>query len=137
VRPVELSRNLQVRSGEPDPLAADIVHVREDRGDGADSVLAGRFRSPGGRVKMFDQNLVHALIGGKDLDCGLAKLSVNLGSTSDNLTRAHGSLLLDPSYVRGVGKPEAILTTCVAGLSLRRPKEYVTVEKLRFYSEPQ
>ena len=35
---------------------------------------------------MFDKNLVDALIGGKDLDCGSAELSVNLG-----LTRGHGS----------------------------------------------
>jgi hypothetical protein len=28
-------------------------------------------RSPGGRVEMFDKNLIHAIIGGKDLDCGL------------------------------------------------------------------
>jgi hypothetical protein len=35
---------------------------------------AGRFDSSGGRVKMFDKNLVHAIIGGKDLDCGSAEL---------------------------------------------------------------
>ena len=34
---------------------------------------------------MFDQNLVHAIIGGKDLDRGSAELSVNLV-----LTRGHG-----------------------------------------------
>src|SRR5229473_1705558 len=51
--------------------------------------LAGRFGSPGGRVKMFDKNLVHAIIGGKDLDCGSAELSVNLV-----LTRGHGSYSL-------------------------------------------
>jgi hypothetical protein len=85
---VELSWNLQVRSCKPDPLGADIVHVREDRRNGAG--LAGRFGSPGGRVKTFDKNLVHAIIGGKDLDCGSAELSVNLV-----LTRCHGSLLLD------------------------------------------
>jgi hypothetical protein len=39
---------------------------------------------------MFDKNLVHAIIGGKDPDCGSAELSVNLV-----LTRGHGSLLLD------------------------------------------
>jgi hypothetical protein len=39
---------------------------------------------------MFDKNLVHAIIGGKHLDCSSAELSVNLG-----LTRGHGSLLLD------------------------------------------
>jgi hypothetical protein len=39
---------------------------------------------------MFDKNLVDAIIGGKDLDCGSAELSVNLV-----LTRGHGSLLLD------------------------------------------
>ena len=88
MRAVELSWDLQVRSGKPDPLGADIVHVREDRRDGAG--LAGRFGSPGGRIKMFDKHLVHALIGSKDLHCGLAELSVNLV-----LTRGHGSLLLD------------------------------------------
>jgi hypothetical protein len=39
---------------------------------------------------MFDKKLVHAIVGGKDLDCGSAELSANLG-----LTRGHGSLLLD------------------------------------------
>ena len=98
VRAVELCWNLQIRSGKPDPLAADIVHMGEDRRNGADFVLAGvfagglgwRFRCPGGRVEMFDKNLVDALIGDKDLDGGSAELSVNLG-----LTRGHGSLLLD------------------------------------------
>jgi len=79
-----------MRSCKPDPLAADIVHVPEDRGDGPGVGLGGRFGSTGGRVKMFDKNLVHAIIGGKNLDCGSAELSVNLG-----LTRGHGSLLLD------------------------------------------
>ena len=88
VRAVELWWNLQVRSRKPDPLGADIVHVREDRHNGAG--LSGRFGSPRGRVKMFDKNLVHAIIGGKDLDRGSAELSVKLG-----LTRGHGSVLLN------------------------------------------
>jgi len=83
---VELWWNLQVRSCKPDPLGADIVQVREDRRNRADFAFAGRFRSPGGRVKMFDKNLVHAIIGGKDPDCGSAELSVNPG-----LTGGHGS----------------------------------------------
>ena len=86
-RAVELPWNLQVRSGKPDPLRADIVHVREDRRNGAG--LAGRFNFPGGRVKMFDENLVHAIVGGKDLDRGLAELRANLV-----LTRSHGSLYI-------------------------------------------
>src|SRR5437667_6993288 len=104
VRAVELWRNLQVRRCKPDPLAADIVHVREDRRNGADVVFSGVFAErfgcrrsgpPGGRVKMFDKNLIDAIVGEKDpggkvLDCGSAELSVNLG-----LTRGHGSLLLD------------------------------------------
>src|SRR5439155_27084181 len=91
-----------------------IVHVREDRRNGADvvfsGVFAGRFGcrrsgTPGGRVKMFDKNLVDAIVGEKDpggkvLDCGSAELSVNLGLTIDDLTRGHGSLLLDLSYFR-------------------------------------
>src|SRR3984893_18118894 len=88
VRAVELWWNLQVRSCQPHPLGADIVHVREDRRNGAG--LARWFGSPGGRVKTFDKNLVHAIIGCKDLDRGSAGLSVHLV-----LTRSHGSLLLD------------------------------------------
>ncbi len=42
---------------------------------------------------MFDQNLVHAVIGGKDLDSGTAELSVNPGLTIGGLARGHGSLL--------------------------------------------
>jgi hypothetical protein len=61
------------------------MHVGEDRRNAAD--IAGRFGSPGGRVKMFDKSLVHAIIGGKNLDCGPAELNVNLG-----LKRGHGSL---------------------------------------------
>jgi hypothetical protein len=44
---------------------------------------------------MFDKNLVHAIMGGKDLDCGSAELSVNLGLTIGALTRGHGFVLLD------------------------------------------
>jgi hypothetical protein len=87
-RAMELRGNLQVRSCQPDPLGAGIVHVREDGRDGAD--LAGRFGPPGGWVKMFDKNLIHAIVGGKDPDRGPAGLSLNLG-----LTRGHGSLFLD------------------------------------------
>src|SRR5437870_986052 len=42
VRAVELWWNLQVRSCKPDPLGADIVHVREDRCNSAGLVFAGR-----------------------------------------------------------------------------------------------
>jgi hypothetical protein len=85
---VELPWNLQVRSGKPHPLGSDIVHVGEDRRNGAD--VAGRFGFPGGRVKMFDKHLVDAIIGGKDLDCGSAEFGLNLG-----LTLGHGFQLLD------------------------------------------
>jgi hypothetical protein len=67
---VELPRNFQVPRSKPDPFGAGVVHVREYRGNGAD--FAGRFCSPGTRVEMFDEKLVHALIGGKDLDRGPA-----------------------------------------------------------------
>src|SRR5438270_1386133 len=99
-RAVELRWNLQMRSCKPDPLGADIMHVREDGRNG--SGLAGRFGPPGGRVKMFDKHLVHAIISGKDLDCGPAELCVNLVLTSKVLTRGHGSLLpLDPIILPG------------------------------------
>ena len=66
VRAIELAGNLQVRSGGPDPLGPDIVHVREDRRDGADS--PGRFGVPGGWLKTLNENLVQSLVRGKDAD---------------------------------------------------------------------
>jgi hypothetical protein len=84
---VELGWHLQVRCCQPDPLSADIVHVGEDRRNRAG--LTGRFGSPGGGVKIFDKNLVYAIVGGKGLDRGTAELAVNLG-----LTRGHGSCSL-------------------------------------------
>src|SRR6266851_28976 len=97
VRAVELSWNLQMRSCKPDPLAAYIVYVGEDRGDGTGARRAGRFgcrRSgpPGAGVKMFDKNLVHALIGDKNLHCCSANFSVNTVLTIGVWTRGHRSL---------------------------------------------
>src|ERR1700686_239181 len=57
LRAVELPRNFKMWSCKPDPLGADVVHVREDRGNGAG--LAGRFCFPGAWVKMLDKHLVH------------------------------------------------------------------------------
>jgi hypothetical protein len=88
VSAVELRWNFQVRSRKPDPLGAGIMHVSENRRNAAG--VAGRFGSPGGRVETLYKKLVHAIIGGKDLDCGSAELSVKLVST-----RGHGSLLVD------------------------------------------
>ena len=88
VAAVQLPRNLQVRSRKPDPLAADIVHVGKDRGNAAR--VAGRFGSPDSRVEMFDNNLVDAIIGGKDLHCGSADSSMNLRLTIGVLTPGHG-----------------------------------------------
>jgi hypothetical protein len=107
-RAVELWWNLQMRSCKPDPLGADIVHVRKDRRNGAD--LAGRFGSPGDRVKIFYKNLVHALIGGKDPDCGSAELGVNLV-----LTRVHGSYSL---------------TYCTSGPSVSDKPPYQTLTEM-------
>lgn len=87
-----------MRSGKPDPLHADVVHVREDCRDGAD--VAWRIGFPCTRVEMFDKDLVHAFIGGKDLDCDSAELSVNFV-----LTRGHGS-----SFIRR--SPTGIFYVC-------------------------
>src|SRR5262245_28995043 len=43
---VELSRQLDVRGGEPEPFAPDVMHMREDR-DNRAGVAAGRLGSPG------------------------------------------------------------------------------------------
>jgi len=103
-RAVELWRNLQVRSCKPNPLGADIVHVRKDRDNVADST--GRFGTPNGRVKMFDENLVDAIVDGKDLDGGSGEMRVNVLRVNLGLTRGHGFPLLDLWYFRAVGSPE-------------------------------
>jgi hypothetical protein len=97
---VELPRNFQVRGGQPNPLGADVVHVGEDGDDRAG--LAGRFGSPGARVEMFDEHLIHALISRKDLGCRSAELRVNVVSR-----RGHVSALLDLYYFLA-GPPEGI-----------------------------
>lgn len=96
MRAVELWRNFQVRCCKPDPLSADVVHMREDCPDGAG--FAWRFGFPRGRVKMLDEHLVDAIVCGKDLDCGSAELRVNF-----RLARGHGSVLLDLNYLWAVG----------------------------------
>ncbi len=95
-----------MRRRKPDPLAADIVHVREDGRDGADA--AGRFGIPCGGVKLLDESLVDAIVGGKDPGCGLAGLSGCLV-----WLRGHGSLLLDPRIL-------PVRRTCAGSESLAK-----------------
>jgi len=69
---VELIWNFQVRSGKSNPFGSNVVHMRKDCGDGAD--FAGWLSGSGGRVELFDEKLVHAFIGGKNLHGGFAEL---------------------------------------------------------------
>jgi hypothetical protein len=64
------------------------VHVREDGRDRAD--LAGWLGFPNRGIKIRDQNLVQEIVRGKDPNCGLGKLNVNLASA-----HSHNSTLLD------------------------------------------
>ena len=86
-RPMELAWNFQVRSCEPDPLAAHVVHMREDRSNRPS--LSEGLGLPCERVKMLDEHVVHAIVDGENLRCGLAEWSVHFV-----LTRGHGNLLL-------------------------------------------
>jgi hypothetical protein len=93
VRTAELSRNLQVRSRQPDPLAADVVHVGEDGRNAAD--FARRFGRPEFGGKVLDENLVYPIISGKDLDRGSSEGSLrrrwmSIRSTNFGLTLGHG-----------------------------------------------
>ena len=66
-------------------LVRTLVHVREDRRNGAGLGLAGLLGFPGARVKMLD--VVDTIIGGKDPDCGSTELRVD-----PELTRCQGSV---------------------------------------------
>ena len=81
-------------SGQPDPFAADVVHVGEDRCNGAD--IAGRPHLPYSRVEMLDDELVHSLVDGKYARGGWAELRLKLG-----FARGHDSSLPPPSYRSG------------------------------------
>src|SRR5262249_56914809 len=70
---VELSRQLDVRGGEPEPFAPDVMHMREDR-DNRAGVAAGRLGSPGLGIKMAQNKLVHPFVDRIALKQGLAKL---------------------------------------------------------------
>jgi hypothetical protein len=52
------------------------VHVREDRRDRPR--LAGRLGLPRSGIKMFDDHLIHPIVGRKDPDNGWAALRMNL-----------------------------------------------------------
>jgi|CZKL01.1.fsa_nt_gi hypothetical protein len=88
----ELPWDLEMWSGKPDPLGPHIVHVREDRRNAAN--ITGRFDIPRPRVKILNQNLVHAIVGNEDPDRGSAKLSVDL-----RFKGGHVCQLLDRSYL--------------------------------------
>src|SRR5882724_5622960 len=106
-----------MRGGEADPLRANVVHVRENRRDGAD--FAGRFGAPCGRVEIFDQELVHAFIGGEDPDGGWAELSVNLLTANFWLAVGHGSLLLGV-MIRPLVRPMVSGAACKVWEALQR-----------------
>ncbi len=65
-----------MRRGKPDPLAANIVHVGEDRGDGANATFTRWFACrclcfPYSMVKMFDEHLVDAVVQQKHPSAGV------------------------------------------------------------------
>jgi hypothetical protein len=57
---MQLSWNLQVRSGQPDPLGAHVVHVRKNRRNTAQ--LTRSFGVPRMGIKIFDQHLIHVIV---------------------------------------------------------------------------
>jgi len=112
VRAVQLRRRLQMRSRQPDPLTANIVHVGEDGRDSA--CVARRIGSPRGRIKLLQQNLVHLFVDRENAYSGLAELGVRPG-----LTIGHGSALPAPWYFRSASSchktgrvPPLALPTC-------------------------
>src|SRR5512133_1900558 len=76
--------------------------------------LAGRFGSPGARVKVFDNILVYAIVSGKDPHRGSGELSVAL-----MLTRAHGHLLRPTSLPSFAHKPSHLCATTMRDQSRR------------------
>ena len=59
---------------QPDPFDAHVVHVGEDCRDRSD--VARWFGAPGVRIEIFNQNLVHAIVGGEDPNAGLSGITL-------------------------------------------------------------
>jgi len=79
----KLSRNFQMRRGEANPLAANVMHMREDCRDAAGLIPAGQLRLPRRWGQTLDQHLVDAVVeqedtGGRDLKRGWAGFRVGL-----------------------------------------------------------
>ncbi len=84
---IELRGQFEMRRGEPQPLAADVVHVSEHRRDCA-RVTAGRLCPPSLRIQMLEDELVHPVIDGIGLEQRLAKIRGGQSSGT-----SHGLLL--------------------------------------------
>ena len=74
-----------MRSCKPDPFAANIVHVGENRCDGANSRTGRGFCPPRRGVKMLNEHLVDEVVEeeelrGRALESSAPELPVNLGS---------------------------------------------------------
>jgi hypothetical protein len=92
-RTVQLVWNSQVWRRQPDPLCPHIVHVGKNSRNRTH--VSWRFGFPCGRMKILNKNLIQAIIGRKDPNCGLAKLNVSPASGD-----SHGVFLLRLSCFR-------------------------------------
>lgn len=70
---IEFSGQLNMRRGEPQPLAPDIMHMSEDRRDGA-RITTGRLRPPGAGIQVLEDELIHPLINGVVFQQRLTKI---------------------------------------------------------------
>ena len=78
-RAVKLRGQREMRGGEPQPLATDVMHMSEYRCDGS-RVAAKRLRSPRVGIEMLEDQLVHAVIDDVALEQRLAKFRVRQSS---------------------------------------------------------
>jgi hypothetical protein len=76
---IKLRGQLEMRRGKPQPLPANVVHMRKDRRDGA-HVSAGRFCPPGAGMQTLDDKLIHLVVYGVGFQQRLAKIRSGQGS---------------------------------------------------------
>lgn len=70
---IELHRRLEVWGRKTQPFEANIMDVSEDGGDGASAAARWLF-TPGLRVKTFEDELVHRVVGDESFDEDVANL---------------------------------------------------------------
>jgi hypothetical protein len=94
-------RRLQVRRRQAKPLAANVMDVGKDSGDGA-RFAARNLRAPGTRVEMLEHELIHALIDRVGFQHTLPQIRSGRGNYASHIFSSNEASLIQNTTTYGV-----------------------------------